>query len=516
MVFPLVSLAIAFLVATVLTPFARRTCVRIGLVDHPDTHRKLHKEPVALCGGLVVLASLIVAAALMLGTRDDFASATYGSVYKVIALTVGAIAIVTLGVLDDRIGLRGRQKLFGQILICLSVMAFGFGVPTLSIFGWEIELGLLAIPVTLGWLLLSINSVNLIDGADGLCSSVGWIACASISALGWLTNNYVDSMVAAALAGSLLGFLFFNLPPAKVYLGDAGSMLIGLFLGVLSISCLHQPGKPLPILVPVGLLAIPLFDSAMAIVRRKLSGRSIFTVDRGHLHHNLIRMGIHSHWLVVAITVLSVLTCGGAVAAGYYLSDWISIFTITLALGSLIVTRAFGFAELELLCKRTMGFSKSLVARRGLADNHVRVQKVRLQGSREWDIVWTSLVEFAAKYGLARIALDLNMPWLHEGFHANWHVNKMPDISERWTVKIPIQSEGKILGRVEVVGKLIGVESYEVIEHMMELLIELQPRIESVLADIEEVPSATLKPVLSLVRPFVQPSGDEAPTLRAQ
>ena len=501
MVFPLVSLAIALLIAILATPVARGLSVKIGLVDHPDTHRKLHKEPIALCGGIVVLLSLITTTALMLGIRDDFAEVAYTKLYQVIALTVGAIAIVTLGVLDDRFGLRGRQKLLGQILICLSVMAFGFQVPTISVFGWTVELGLLVVPVTLGWLLLSINSVNLIDGADGLCSSVGWISASAIAGLAWLTGNYVEAMVAAALAGSLLGFLFFNLPPAKVFLGDAGSMFVGLFLGLLSITCVRRGSEPLPILVPVGLLAIPLFDSCMAIVRRTLAGRSIFTVDRGHLHHNLMRLGIKSHLLVGAITVLSVLTCGGALAAGFFQNDWISVASIALALGSLVITRAFGFAELELLSKRVMGFSKSLVGRRGIHANAARIQKVRLQGSREWDIIWSSLVEFAEKHGVAKVSLDLNMPWLHEGFHANWHVAKMPDSSERWALKIPVQSQGRILGRVEVVGQLVGTESYIVIERLMELLGELQPRIQAVLDDFVETPATVLRPSIRVIHP---------------
>ncbi|MFY7878171.1 MAG: MraY family glycosyltransferase, partial [Pirellula sp.] len=183
---------------------------------------------------------------------------------ETLALAIGAVAIVNLGVIDDRFGLRGRQKLLGQVLICCSLMILGFTLPKLSLFGWEIELGLLAIPVTLGWLLLTINSVNLIDGADGLCSTVGWIACAALSATAWIVGNYIESMVAAAMAGALLGFLFFNLPPAKVFLGDAGSMLVGLVLGVLAMRCSSKSGDPLPVLIPVCLLAIPLFDSTMS------------------------------------------------------------------------------------------------------------------------------------------------------------------------------------------------------------------------------------------------------------
>ena len=166
MYFPVVALTVALFVSLVTTPIARRFAVYIGLIDHPDTHRKLHKEPIALCGGIAVLVSLIISVALMIGIRSDFAQASFSNMRETLALAIGAIAIVNLGVIDDRFGLRGRQKLLGQVLICCSLMILGFTLPKLSLFGWEIELGLLAIPVTLGWLLLTINSVNLIDGAD--------------------------------------------------------------------------------------------------------------------------------------------------------------------------------------------------------------------------------------------------------------------------------------------------------------------------------------------------------------
>ncbi len=490
MVFPIVALTVALFISVVITPIARRIAIRSGLVDHPDSHRKLHREPIALCGGISVLISLIFTVVLMLGIRDDFAISSYIHIYETIALAVGAISIVILGVLDDSMGLRGRQKLFGQILICLSLIAFGISIPQLSLFGWTFDLGILVLPVTLGWLLLSINSVNLIDGADGLCSSVGWISCAALSAMGWITGNYIESMVAASMAGALLGFLYFNLPPAKVFLGDAGSMLVGLVVGVLAMRCSVKSSTALPVLVPLGILAIPLFDSMMAILRRKLTGRSVFTVDRGHLHHNLMRLGIRNQWLVGAITLLSIVTSGGAVLSVLFQSEWIALGTILFSIGTLIATRAFGFAELELLTKQLWSFTKSLAGRKHGPENVIREQKVRLQGSREWEIVWSTLVEFAEKHRLSKVSLDLNMPWLHEGFHANWHVNKMPEAAERWLVRLPIDSDGRILGRLEIIGRHENGACYEILSLMSDMLQELRPNIEAVLNDFEKTQSS--------------------------
>ena len=295
----------------------------------------------------------------------------------------------------------------------------------------------------------------------------------------------MESMVAAAMAGSLLGFLIFNLPPAKVFLGDAGSMLVGLMLGVLAMRSWLQEESPISIAVPIVLMAIPLFDSGMAIVRRKLTGRSVFTVDRGHLHHNLMRFGIKNRWLVVVITLLSLVTASGAVLGVVFQSDAISIGTMIFALGSLVATRVFGFAELELLYKRSLNFSKSIVERHGIADHKIRQQTVRLQGTREWDTVWSTMVEFAEKHHLAKISLDLNMPWLHEGFHASWHINTLPEFSERWSLSLPIVSKTNVLGRIEVLGHHQNSETYFVMSALAEMLSELQPGIQCLVDDFK-------------------------------
>ena len=137
---PLFTLAVAFFFALVSTPIARRIALFIGLMDHPDTHRKLHREPIALCGGLVILFSLVATIGVCLITNFNFAAMFAGHIYEVTSLALGAVAIVLLGVLDDRFGLRGRQKLVGQILICLSIIAFGFTIDSISLFGMPLHL----------------------------------------------------------------------------------------------------------------------------------------------------------------------------------------------------------------------------------------------------------------------------------------------------------------------------------------------------------------------------------------
>ncbi|MFO0013576.1 MAG: MraY family glycosyltransferase [Planctomycetota bacterium] len=470
LILTLVALAVSLSISLVVTPIAQRLTSALGIVDYPDNHRKLHRQPIPRCGGIAILFTLFTSFSLVFLVYPQKAIHLVKDWPEAISLGIGSAAIVLLGLLDDRFGLRGRQKLIGQVLICLSIITFGFAIDHVQLFGWSINLGLLAWPVTLVWLLLCINSTNLIDGADGLCASVGWIAFAAVAAISVHTHNHIEGIIAASMAGALLGFLFYNLPPAKVFLGDSGSMLIGLILGVMTMRSWFSEDSPLSITIPIVLMAIPLFDSMMAILRRKLTGRSVFTTDRGHLHHNLMRAGIRNRTLVGVVTLLCSITAGGAVAGVVLKSDLISLSTMVFALGTLVLTRLFGFAELQLLWKRMLNFIASVISvKKGeVVASHQHV--VQLQGTRDWDVVWDTLVEFAEKHGLARVSMDLNMPWLHEGFHANWHRDRMPEYSERWQIRLPLFYRERVLGRLEFVGRHDESDTLEIMNRLTELL----------------------------------------------
>jgi UDP-GlcNAc:undecaprenyl-phosphate GlcNAc-1-phosphate transferase len=481
LILALVALLISLCVSLVATPLAQRIANRFLIVDFPDNHRKLHRGPIARCGGIAILTTLAICFLLILCLYPDKWSQFVQDWPEAVSLGIGSTAIVLLGIADDKFGLRGRQKLAGQILVCLSIIGFGFSIDQVQIFGWHIQLGLLTWPVTLLWLLLCINSTNLIDGADGLCSSIGWIAFAAVAAISIHTGNQTEGIISASMAGALLGFLFYNLPPAKVFLGDSGSMLIGLMLGVMTMRSWFSEDSPLSITIPVVLMSIPLFDSLIAILRRRLTGRSVFTTDRGHLHHNLMRHGIRNRALVGVITLLCLITAGGAVGGVIFKSDLLSISTMIVALGTLVATRLFGFAELSLLVKRLGSFAQTLIPTGRNKEVLVRQQVVQLQGSRDWCMVWETLVEFAERHGMSRVSLDLNMPWLHEGFHANWNRDRMPEYSERWLVRLPLFCHDRVLGRLEFIGRHGESETLELMSRISELLETLRPDLQKMI-----------------------------------
>ena len=477
MLFALLASVGAFLAAVLLTPMFRKLAIRCKVVDAPDALRKLHRESIALCGGPVILASTFLAALVAILVVPEIALAAQVRFVPLAGLITAAISIVVLGVCDDRFGIRGRQKLAGQVLIASVLVFSGYRIDLIGLFGSEFQLGIFAYPISVCWLLLTINSINLIDGADGLCCSVGWIASAGFAAMAAHQGHYLEATCAATIAGALLGFLVYNFPPAKVFLGDSGSMLIGLMLGALAMRTSLKGPTAVSILGAVSVLALPFFDSSMAIVRRKLTGRSIFSTDRGHLHHNLITKGFEQSRLVVLISIFSGILACGAFMSVVFNNEFMALIALLVVLGCLIANRLFGYAELSLLANRILHFGNTLMPRRAGNSSGNQHQKYRLQGGRSWETIWDSIVEFADKHDLSKVTLDLNVPWMHEGYHACWNREKGPEESKRWKMVMPIFAGTKSLGRIEFCGPVEAGEGVMLLESLAVLIESVQHRV---------------------------------------
>ena len=342
--------------SVLITPIFRAFAIRNGLVDRPDPTRKLHRNEVALSGGVAVFISCALATGLSLLWVEGIRNAAWNNIVQVSGLAISSIGIVILGLIDDRFTLRGRQKLAGQVVLSTILVVSGFQFHALKVLGTEFQLGFFAIPFSVGWILLTINALNLIDGADGLCSTVGWIASAGIAAMATMAGHTIESSIAAGLSGALLGFLVYNFPPAKIFLGDAGSMLIGLLLGALAMRTSLKEATAISLFVPISILAIPLFDSSIAILRRKLTGRSIFSVDRGHLHHSLLRHGLSNTGLVFVVSGLCVVVAAGAILGMVLKNDVVSIFAVTCALGGFGGDTSLRTCGTEAPCEQALSF----------------------------------------------------------------------------------------------------------------------------------------------------------------
>ncbi len=370
---------------------------------------------------------------------------------ELLGLGLGCVCIAAVGLADDRKLLRGRHKLLGQCLAVGLVVGAGVTVRTVHLFGLRLELGVLSVPFTAFFLLGAINSLNLIDGMDGLLSSIAVTVSLAMAAMAAAAGYWGAAGVAVALAGALLGFLRYNFPPATIYLGDCGSMVIGLVLGTLAILCSLKAPATIALTTPLVLLTLPIFDTLAAIVRRKLTGRSIYSTDRGHLHHCLLRRGLSVPGVLLLLFGLCLLTNLGVLASHAFDTDWIALCTAAMVVGILVSARLFGYAEVLLIKERLRSLGGTFFSFGDPAK--ARQLEVRLQGSADWKELWDTLTAAAPALGLSRLLLDVNAPALHESYHARWHrPSEESEAPSVWNAEIPLEAGSQVVGRLEVGG----------------------------------------------------------------
>ncbi len=342
---------VAFVLALLLTPLARALARRAGLVDRPDGRRKLHGRAIPVAGGPAVLLALI--GGVVFGLLRVNPVIPIGSPQDLLGLLIGGVTICAIGILDDCRLLRGRHKVLGQLLAIGVVVCLGVRIEHVHLFGTDLFLGwTFGLAFTAFFLFGAVNSLNLIDGMDGLLSTVGLIICLAMGGMAILTQQPTAAIVALALAGALLGFLRYNFPPASIFLGDSGSMLIGLTIGVLAIKSSLKGPVTVALAAPAALLVVPIFDSAAAILRRKLTGRSMYVTDRGHLHHRMQERGLSARKVLLVVGALGLVSGVLVFIAVYKDQEWLALLSIVMVIGILMATRLFGQAELKLVGQR--------------------------------------------------------------------------------------------------------------------------------------------------------------------
>ena len=312
----------AFAVAAVLsyffTPPVKNFAHKVGAIDVPKDARRMHKKPIPRLGGLAIYGGFLCSI-LIFGQLDE----------TMLCVLLGAAIIVALGIFDDVLALGAKLKFVVQIVaaaipVCIGDLQIGLftNLNPLSDTPF-VHLGILAVPVTIIWIVGITNAVNLIDGLDGLAVGVSSIAAITMLAVALLTGNMPIAITMAALAGACIGFMPYNLNPAKIFMGDTGSTFLGYMLATVSIMGLFKVYAVISCAVPFLSLGRPIFDTANAIIRRVAAGRSPMSPDRGHVHHKLIDMGFNQKQAVAILYAISatlgltavVLTSSGEVKA---------------------------------------------------------------------------------------------------------------------------------------------------------------------------------------------------------
>ncbi|MCA9119912.1 MAG: undecaprenyl/decaprenyl-phosphate alpha-N-acetylglucosaminyl 1-phosphate transferase [Planctomycetaceae bacterium] len=392
MVFP--SLLIAFLCATAsayaLTWIARTVAPYLGYVDRPDGGRKRHGKATPLLGGVAVYGAFSVTlAAVLMFLVPEWRQDT--SIDLALLVASGGLFCL-LGLWDDKRPLRARDKFLLQILASLPFAIWGPQVETVSVAGFHFTLGPWALIFSVFWLVSCANVVNLVDGLDGLASSVGFIAISTLAIVSFGGRPPIVSLVALTFAGSIAGFLIHNWPPAKIFLGDAGSLTIGFMVGAVAIESSNKTTAGFMLVFPLALLSVPIFDTSMAILRRKLTGRGIGEADRGHIHHRLQDRGLTKLQTLLAIVGICSTMAGACLLASVYRQDLVAVVMCAGVLALIIAGRIFGFHEMMLVFRHFEIFHSTISE--AARDLKVRRMVVHLEHSESLsiDALWDTVV----------------------------------------------------------------------------------------------------------------------------
>jgi UDP-GlcNAc:undecaprenyl-phosphate GlcNAc-1-phosphate transferase len=318
----IVSLVFAMVATWVVTPLVIRLAHGLGALDLPGA-RKIHDQPVPRIGGLAVYLGFLAGLALagyLAGTLGDMARV---AVYR--GLTIAATGMLVAGLIDDLWGLSFRWKFAAQIAAASYVWTCGFQIENVTNpLGGTLHLGVWSLPLTVLWIVGITNAVNLIDGLDGLATGTALITTAAVAVIAVTRAEIGTAGACVALAGSLVGFLYYNFNPARIFLGDSGSMFLGFVLAVTAVRGSQKGTTAVALIVPLLVLGLPVLDTSLAILRRlnRLRSRGarspnaaryvlrnlheVFLPDRGHIHHRLLEIGLSHRRAVVTLYAVAV------------------------------------------------------------------------------------------------------------------------------------------------------------------------------------------------------------------
>lgn len=334
---------IALFVALIATPAVIVLAAKTGAMDAPDA-RKVHKGPMPRIGGLAIYCGFMVAILAML----NFAELTQEVANGVIGLLLGGTLIVIIGLIDDYKNLPAKVKLLGQILAACVVVYFDVRIDVITDpFGDYLYLEYLAAPATVFWIVGLTNTVNLIDGLDGLAAGVSTIASVTIMLVALQEDVMIVALFTAALAGAALGFLRYNFNPAKIFMGDTGSMFLGFILAGISVIGAVKCTATIALIVPILALGLPIMDTTFAIIRRYRGGVPIFKPDKGHLHHRLLDLGFSQRQAVLLMYVISALLGLSAVALNEVSGGMSIVIVVCVLLVVFLGARKLGIFRLK-------------------------------------------------------------------------------------------------------------------------------------------------------------------------
>lgn len=291
----LLAAVISFAVAYIMTPPVKAFAEKVGAIDVPKDDRRVHDHPIPRMGGLAIFVGFMVAMLMLVEMNKP-----------VIGMLLGVVIIAVMGAVDDVVALNAWVKLVFQVVAAVVAIRCGVVVdavsnPNILSDMTTIHIGFLSVPLTLIWIVGCTNAVNLIDGLDGLAVGVSAISSFTMLVVAMFVAEPTVAIILAALTGACMGFMPYNMNPAKIFMGDVGSQMLGFVLATASIMGLFKFHAIITFFVPLLALGVPLFDTGFAFIRRIIHKQSPFHADKKHLHHRLLKLGLSQKQAVAVL-----------------------------------------------------------------------------------------------------------------------------------------------------------------------------------------------------------------------
>ena len=381
-----------------------RLAPRIGAVDQPGV-RKLHTTPTPRIGGVAIFLAVIVAVLSAVAFDGAIGREVGRDLLKIVGLLCTATFVLAVGLVDDIRGLGARRKLVAEFAAAAVLCAMGVRIESLAVKGlFEIEFGWLSWPLTMLWIVGIANSLNLIDGLDGLAAGISAIACAVVAAFALQAQQTVMAVVMLAMLGGLAGFLVFNFNPARVFLGDCGSLFLGFMLAGASVLSSTKTATAVGLALPLLAMGVPIFDTLFSMFRRALERRSVFAPDRRHIHHHLIKMGLRQRHIVLVLYGITAVCA----ALGMFMMVTGGAGALVVFLGVVLLMGLFLRLVGAFRLTGTFDAVRGMVRRSRRATRDKRIfeeAQLRLREVNSADAWWRVITDTAEKMGAVRLAV---------------------------------------------------------------------------------------------------------------
>src|SRR5580698_3249438 len=396
-----VAFILSMLCGTALPPLIRRLAYHFGALDHARSSRKIHGHPIPRLGGVAIVVAFYAPMVGLLLLHSGVGSMFVAEREHVIGLFAGGIIIALLGLYDDLRGANAWKKFFVQFLVAglLYKLEFRFDVLA-NPFGEPINLGWASLPFTVLWIVGVINAMNLIDGLDGLAGGVALVAVVTTFLVSLQRAHPLMMLFSSALAGSIVGFLFYNFNPASIFMGDTGSMFLGFVLATTAMQTNQKASTAVAVLIPAIALGLPIMDTLLAIGRRAIRGRPLFQADKEHIPHKLMDRGLSHRQAVLVLYGFCILLGDAALVLTYASSGQTALLLVVLTVVAFIFLRSLGYVRFDQMPASAADRKRNRAMRAALQPLGRRLKQLQTP-----DEMWPIVVKAAEVLGAVLVEL---------------------------------------------------------------------------------------------------------------